>query len=469
MHVGIFICYRRLDAVKDARAIYERLVREFGAESVFMDIEGLLYGDNFHDALKHQLEQCTVVLALIGPKWLAAADGDGRRRLDDPDDYVRLELETSLERKGVRVVPVLLDGATLPKEEELPGPLRPLVRRHALELRDTSFDSDMGRLTSRLRRFGTIAAATSRADDGSRIAPPAAPSLQRSPPPAEPSRLLAEHKSKPREGGPPVQAKVPDASDHGEPTRAGDATGPSRTVEPAREPWGRRVLLAALALLVFSGASLWLFNRSGERAAATPAASSTARTPAVDGRSSTALVGTSPGAVRPPPAHVPPERADESTASKCMQSNPFAYERLAEVRQSLKDVGLGITDYAVEWRELAGSASVYMGRFASEEALKQKEDELARLNVPSTPVARDDVERYPGLTLGTYSSREQADTALGVFANLGVRSARVIVLAEPKKVAEVRLLASDAQIARLRDHPTFLGSRIKIAPCASGR
>lgn len=473
MHFGIFICYRRDDAIKDARAIYERLVREFGAESVFMDIEALVYGDDFVDALKRQLEQCTVVLVLIGPRWLTAANADGSRRLDDPADYVRLELVTSLARKGVRVVPVLLDGAALPKEEELPDPLRPLVRRHALELRDASFDADIGRLTARLRRIGTIAAATSQRAENSREVTPVASGSPQSPPPGEAFRLVTEHPLKTREREPSVHAGAPAAVESGTPTRGNDEPGlPKMTgpTGPATAPWWRRHLLAVLVLLIVFGASLWSFNRGGERAGAAPAASSTERAPVVDVPASMVPGGTSPAVSRPPaPAQVPLELPGDSTASKCMQSDPFAYDRLAEVRQTLSDVGIAATDHTWEWRELAGLASVYMGRFASEEALRQKQDELSRLKVPSTPVAAGNVELYPGLTLGTYSSREQAETALGVFVNWGVRGARVVVLAEPRKVAEVRLLASDAQIARLRDHPTFLSWRIKIAPCAGGR
>lgn len=470
MNVGIFISYRRRDAIKDARAIYERLVREFGAESVFMDIEGLPYGEDFVDALKHQLEQCTVVLALIGPKWLTAADPEGNRRLDDPGDYLRLELATALARKDVRVVPMLLDGAALPKEEELPEPLRPLMRRHALELRDASFDADIGRLTARLRRIGTIVAATSqRAEDSGHVTPVASGPPQR-PPLGEAVRLVNDHQSKARESEPSAQARAPAAIDSATPAKGTDEPGLPRTKGPATAPWWRRNLLAVVVLPIVFGASLWSFNRGGERASAAPAASSTERAPVIDGSASMARGGTGPTVSRPPaPAQVPPELPGDSTASKCMQSDPFAYERLAEVRQTLADMGIAAADHTWERRELAGLASVYVGRFASEEALRQKQDELSRLRVPSTPVAVGNVELYPGLTLGTYSSREQAEAALGAFANLGIRSARVVVHAEPKKVAEVRLLASDAQIARLRDHPTFVSWRIKIAPCAGGR
>lgn len=149
---GIFISYRRQESTKDARSLYERLRGEFGREGVFIDLEGLDYGVDFVESLGRQLEGCRVLLALIGPHWLTAKDARGRRRIDDENDFVRIEVRTALER-GIRVVPVLIDGAPMPVTEELPADLQRLVRLQALDLDFKRFDQDVGRLVSVLRKL----------------------------------------------------------------------------------------------------------------------------------------------------------------------------------------------------------------------------------------------------------------------------------------------------------------------------
>ena len=144
---GIFISYRRQESTKDARSLYERLRGEFGREGVFIDLEGLDYGVDFVESLGRQLEGCQVLLALIGPHWLTAKDARGRRRIDDENDFVRIEVRTALDR-GIRVVPVLIDGAPMPVTEELPADLQRLVRLQALDLDFKRFDQDVGRLVS---------------------------------------------------------------------------------------------------------------------------------------------------------------------------------------------------------------------------------------------------------------------------------------------------------------------------------
>lgn len=149
---GIFISYRRQESTKDARSLYERLRGEFGREGVFIDLEGLDYGVDFVESLGRQLEGCRVLLALIGPHWLTAKDARGRRRIDDENDFVRIEVRTALDR-GIRVVPVLIDGAPMPVTEELPADLQRLVRLQALDLDFKRFDQDVGRLVSVLRKL----------------------------------------------------------------------------------------------------------------------------------------------------------------------------------------------------------------------------------------------------------------------------------------------------------------------------
>lgn len=149
---GIFISYRRQESTKDARSLYERLRGEFGREGVFIDLDGLDYGVDFVESLERQLEGCRVLLALIGPHWLTAKDARGRRRIDDENDFVRIEVRTALNR-GIRVVPVLVDGAPMPTIDELPADLQRLVRLQALDLDFKRFDQDVGRLVSVLRKL----------------------------------------------------------------------------------------------------------------------------------------------------------------------------------------------------------------------------------------------------------------------------------------------------------------------------
>lgn len=171
MPAGIFISYRRQEALAEARGIYERLRAEFGSDSVFIDLEGLDYGVDFVESLERQLQHCQVLLALIGPQWLATPDGHGGRRLDDENDFVRIELRTALQR-GIRVVPVLLDGALMPRTADLPADLQPLLRRQALELDFRRFDADIARLVGSLRRILTPVASVAPAAPVAVPAPP---------------------------------------------------------------------------------------------------------------------------------------------------------------------------------------------------------------------------------------------------------------------------------------------------------
>jgi len=147
---SIFVSYRRAEGLVEARAVYERLRAEFGHDRVFIDLEGLAYGVDFVEVLEEQLRHCQVLLALIGRDWFGRRSGSSDRRIDDENDFVRLELRTALGR-AIRVVPVLINGAAMPHSSELPEDLRSLVRRHALDLDFKRFDADLSRLVAALR------------------------------------------------------------------------------------------------------------------------------------------------------------------------------------------------------------------------------------------------------------------------------------------------------------------------------
>src|SRR5688572_4048698 len=146
---SIFISYRRDDAAGDAGRLADHLHRRFGVARVFLDIETIQPGTDFVTVLRSSLQQTAVTLVVIGPRWASLRDAAGNRRLDDPRDFVRLEVETALSR-GIPVVPVLVQGASLPRIEDLPSSLAPLVTRHAATLDHAEFHSDAERLCDRL-------------------------------------------------------------------------------------------------------------------------------------------------------------------------------------------------------------------------------------------------------------------------------------------------------------------------------
>lgn len=160
---GIFVSYRRQESKDFAGRLYDRLADRFGEGQVFIDVDAIEPGVDFAEAISRAVATCQVLLAVIGPNWLTAADERGRRRLDNPDDIVRLEIESALAR-DVRVIPVLAEGAHMPGREDLPESLAGLVRRNALFIRYESFRSDAGRLVTAIER---VLAATSGAVDQS--------------------------------------------------------------------------------------------------------------------------------------------------------------------------------------------------------------------------------------------------------------------------------------------------------------
>lgn len=157
---GIFISYRRRDAQSASRSLAERLEEAFGKEAVFRDIEAIAPGADFVDAIGTALNSSVALLAVIGPRWLTATDDQGRRRLDDPGDYTRLEISTALAR-GLRVIPVLVEGAAMPSESDLPDDLKPLARRQGHEITDKRWDYDTGELIAALAKLPGLTRRTS--------------------------------------------------------------------------------------------------------------------------------------------------------------------------------------------------------------------------------------------------------------------------------------------------------------------
>ncbi len=149
---GIFISYRREDSIAHTGRLYDRLVVRFGAERVFMDIDTLDFGVDFVDAIQQTVASCDVLIAVIGRQWLDSKDDTGRRRLDNPEDFVRVEIEAALER-DVRVIPILVGGARMPHSSDLPDAINKLARRNALDISDMHLRESVGRLLISLEKL----------------------------------------------------------------------------------------------------------------------------------------------------------------------------------------------------------------------------------------------------------------------------------------------------------------------------
>jgi hypothetical protein len=149
--VQVFLSYRRSDVGGYAGRLADTLREHLDAEGVFQDVTAITLGQAFTAAIDRALTVCDAVLAVIGPSWLTASTSDGRQRLPDPDDYVRIELTRALQRNDLRVIAVLVGGAHLPAAEALPVELQGLVERQGIVLRDESWHQDVETLVRSLR------------------------------------------------------------------------------------------------------------------------------------------------------------------------------------------------------------------------------------------------------------------------------------------------------------------------------
>ena len=129
---GVFISYRREDSAAYAGRLFDILSAEFGADNTFMDVDDIKGGDDFTTVIERKLGMSDALVAVIGEHWLTVTEPNGGRRLDNPNDFVRIEIAKALER-GIRVIPVLVGGATLPHPSDLPDNLKALCERQAVE------------------------------------------------------------------------------------------------------------------------------------------------------------------------------------------------------------------------------------------------------------------------------------------------------------------------------------------------
>jgi murein DD-endopeptidase MepM/ murein hydrolase activator NlpD len=313
MRGNIFISYRRGQSPKDARALYERLRREFGEQRVFIDLEGIEPGDDFVATLERHLEGCVVLVALIGRDWVSAKDELGRPRLEDENDFVRIELRTAL-RRGIRVIPVLVDGALPPTSQQLPTDLQPLVRRQAVSLDFNKFDTDTGHLIRALHKILDGLAVEAQIPPSSSTPHSASPRPAQAQP-VSPTAPLPAPRTSTSPAGPqaatessPQMAVAPDS-----PTTPHPATDTSTThssEEAANLPPRFGPHVSRLLLLIGIGgpalaAALWFVSRDAKHEPiAVPVQKADGSLPARPATSSVALDQRS--ATSPPPPPVDP-------------------------------------------------------------------------------------------------------------------------------------------------------------------
>src|SRR5574337_409764 len=220
----IFISYRREDSGMGVGRLADALGEHFGRERVFQDISSIDPGADFIDALKQALADCAAVLVVIGPKWLTAIDRQGRRRLDDPNDWVRQEIVEALGRPGLRVFPLLVEGAEMPSADELPDVLKPLARRHAYELTLRHWAKDVAVLVDTFKRVPALVMPARPTETG--VTPKPAPIMESGPDVAKPKAQEAAQT--------PSSSSMPT----GDPATPAASPSPERTAGDKREPGG---------------------------------------------------------------------------------------------------------------------------------------------------------------------------------------------------------------------------------------
>src|ERR1043166_628313 len=169
---GIFISYRREDSSPYAGRLHDRLCDHFGTDQVFMDVDDINPGADFASLIEQKVASCDALIAVIGKHCLMRGEETGRSRLDDSQDFVRLEVEHAL-RRNILVIPALVEGAQMPREEDLPTALNELTQRQAVELLDKDFQRGVDKLIAVLKAVPALQTQAQRRE-GAKKAYPAA-------------------------------------------------------------------------------------------------------------------------------------------------------------------------------------------------------------------------------------------------------------------------------------------------------
>lgn len=149
----IFLSYRRDDSSGHAGRLYDRLTQAFGRKNTFFDIDAIPPGTEFSARIKQAVGMCDVLVVVIGKNWLKGTHKDPYHRIEDPEDFVRIEVQTALER-DIKVIPVLVAGAKMPLKSELPQPLNSLAGLQAMEVSDLRFPADSESLIAAIKEVG---------------------------------------------------------------------------------------------------------------------------------------------------------------------------------------------------------------------------------------------------------------------------------------------------------------------------
>lgn len=150
---NIFVSYRRKDAPSVVGRLIDRLELHFGKKHIFRDMDSINYGQDFGTAINQALERCEVMLVVIGEEWVNVKNDSGARRIDNPDDWVRIEVSKAL-HKRIPVIPLLVENARMPSEEQLPDELRALAQRNAATIRvDPDFNNDVEKLVNAIKQY----------------------------------------------------------------------------------------------------------------------------------------------------------------------------------------------------------------------------------------------------------------------------------------------------------------------------
>src|SRR5258705_8970637 len=174
----VFVSYRREETAGEARALFNELSTKLGKDSVFMDVDNIALGRDFRQILQEHLASCDLLLVMVGRGWLDAKNASGRIRLEEPSDFVRLEIESALKR-NIPVTPVLVQGAQMPTVDQLPGDIKDFAYRNGFELSHSRWESDVAEMCKRLGLVKEQASGTNRkvntsgaespADDGTQV------------------------------------------------------------------------------------------------------------------------------------------------------------------------------------------------------------------------------------------------------------------------------------------------------------
>jgi len=234
MNAKLFINYRREDTGHAAGRLYDRLIAHFGEDQVFIDIDQIEPGEDFVEVINSKVGACDIAIVAIGPNWLHATNASGKRRLDDEEDFVRMEIVAALQRK-IRVIPVLVGGARMPGRHDLPEALAPLSRRNAIELSETRFHVDVNRLIEAIERsFAVVEKKTEL--PATPVAPPPEPATIRPPEPESKDLLEPSESTKPAEPREPEEIDA-HAVSGAAPVSPGETTRqfPTEAAPPYRE------------------------------------------------------------------------------------------------------------------------------------------------------------------------------------------------------------------------------------------